>query len=165
MTRKTKTDASPTPIIPANPREDVLGRLAALKSATMRELKQQWRELFGTEPQPYDRRFLENRQAHRIQELAFGGLKPETVARLVALGEQFAVGRVTLRRVRQDPRPITGTRLLREWRGVEHSVTVTRDGYEWEGRPYQSLSAVARAITGTRWNGLVFFGVKRAGSR
>jgi hypothetical protein len=57
-------------------------------------------------------------------------------------------------------RPIVGTRLIREWQGVEHCVTVRDDGYEYQGRPYKSLSAVARAITGTRWNGWVFFGLK-----
>ena len=62
------------------------------------------------------------------------------------------------------PGPVAGTRLVREYRGVGHTVTVLADGYEWEGRPYRSLSAIARAITGTRWNGLIFFGVKRQGS-
>ena len=52
------------------------------------------------------------------------------------------------------------TRLIREWRGVEHSVTVRQEDFEYQGRPYKSLSAIARAITGTRWNGLVFFGLK-----
>ncbi len=61
--------------------------------------------------------------------------------------------------------PIAGTRLIREWQGVEHCVTVRDGDYEWQGRPYRSLSAAARAITGTRWNGLVFFGLKRQGSR
>lgn len=56
--------------------------------------------------------------------------------------------------------PIAGTRLIREWQGVEHVVTVTNDGFEWQGQPYKSLSAIARAITGTRWNGWVFFGLK-----
>ena len=53
----------------------------------------------------------------------------------------------------EQNRPIAGTRLIREWQGVEHSVTVIGDGFEYQGRPYKSLSAVARAITGTRWNG------------
>ena len=65
-----------------------------------------------------------------------------------------------IRRVRQDDRPIAGTRLIREYQGVEHTVTVLHDGFEWEGRPYRSLSAIARAITGTRWNGWMFFGLK-----
>ena len=62
-------------------------------------------------------------------------------------------------------RPITGTRLIREWKGVEHAVTVRDDDFEYQGRPYRSLSAVARAITGTRWNGLVFFGLKNQRAR
>ena len=65
-----------------------------------------------------------------------------------------------MRRTRVDDRPIAGTRLIREWHGVEHCVTVLQDGYEYAGRPYKSLSAVARAIAGTRWNGWVFFGLK-----
>ena len=60
-----------------------------------------------------------------------------------------------------DPRnPVVGTRLIREWNGVEHTITVLRDGFEWQGRPYKSLSAIARAITGTRWNGYRFFGLR-----
>ena len=60
---------------------------------------------------------------------------------------------------------LPGTRLIREYQGVEHCVTVLPDGYEYGGRPYKSLSAVARAITGTRWNGWVFFGLKSARGR
>ena len=126
----------------------------------MSELKQQWRDLFDREPPPYNRKFLESRLAYRIQELAYGGLKPETIERLKALGEQLDGGDIAVRRIRGDDRPITGTRLIRDWQGVEHTVTVLAHGYEWQGRPYQSLSAVARAITGTRWNGWTFFGLK-----
>ena len=99
----------------------------------------------------------------RSQELAYGGVRPETRARLEALGEQLDGGNVVLRRIRADSRPLAGTRLLREWQGVEHAVTVLADGFEWEGRPYRSLSAIARAITGTRWNGRTFFGLKSRG--
>jgi hypothetical protein len=140
--------------------DTVLARVAALKTTPTPGLKQQWRELFGKEPPPYNRRFLESRLAYRIQELAYGGLKMETVERLVALGEQLDGGNVTVRRARVDDRPIAGTRLIREWQRIEHCVTVLQDGYEYSGRPYKSLSAVARAITGTRWNGWVFFGLK-----
>jgi hypothetical protein len=145
--------------------DDVLARLAALKTTPTPELKRQWRDLFQTEPPPYNRRFLESRLAYRIQELAYGGLKPETIERLEALAEQLDGGRLEVRRRRADDRPIAGTRLIREWKGVEHTVTVLQDGYEWQGRPYKSLSAVARAITGTRWNGLLFFGLKNQRAR
>jgi len=140
--------------------DTVLARLAALKTTPTPDLKRQWRDLFETEPPPYNRRFLESRLAYRIQELAYGGLKPETIERLEALGEQLDGGNIVLRRIRADAKPISGTRLIREWQGVEHCVTVRDHDYEYQGRPYKSLSAVARGITGTRWNGWVFFGLK-----
>ena len=151
--------------IPAIPPADMLGRIAALKTATTPGLKQQWRELFGKEPPPGNKAYLQSRLAYRIQELAYGGLKPETRARLEALGEQLDGGNIVLRRIRADSRPLAGTRLLREYGGVEHVVTVLADGFEWEGRPHRSLSAIARAITGTRWNGWTFFGIRHAGAR
>jgi len=130
----------------------------------MAELKTRWRELHDSEPPPWNRGFLLSRLAYRIQELAYGGLKPETTARLEALADQVerevqAGGRNRRRHAAND-RLIAGTRLIREWQGVEHSVTVCDDGYEYQGRPFKSLSAVARAITGTRWNGPMFFGLR-----
>ena len=140
--------------------DPIPARLAALKTTSTPDLKRQWRELFDSEPPPFNRRYLESRLAYRIQELAYGGLKLQTVKRLEALGEQLDGGNLTTRRIRTDLKPIIGTRLIREWQGTEHLVTVTADGFDWQGRPYKSLSAIARAITGTRWNGWVFFGLK-----
>lgn len=159
MTKRAATTPAP-PHIPKIAPTAVLGRLAALKTASMPELKQQWQALFAAEPPPYNRRFLESRLAFRIQELAYGGLKPEIVQRLEALGEQHGGGNPVLRRIRGDDKPITGTRLIREHQGVEHCVTVLHDGYEYQWRRYQSLSSIARAVTGTRWNGWTFFGLK-----
>lgn len=138
----------------------VLAQLAELKSMTAPALKARWRELFTTEPPPYNRRFLESRLAYRIQELIYGGLKPETIERLESLGDELDGGNRDVRRRRGDQMPIAGTRLIREWQGVEHQVTVRADDFEYQGRPYKSLSAIARAITGSRWNGWVFFGLK-----
>jgi len=146
--------------------DPIPARLAALQTTPTLELKAQWRELFDSEPPPFNRRYLESRLAYRIQELAYGGLKPETVRRLERLGEELDGGDKAKRTIRANrDRLITGTRLIREWQGVEQIVTVTADGFDWQGRPYKSLSAIARAITGTRWNGLVFFGLKRQGGR
>jgi hypothetical protein len=144
--------------------DPVLAQLAALKTAPIGALRQKWRELFEREPPLYNRRFLESRLAYRIQELAYGGLKPETLKRLRALAQELDGGDPKRRRQPAKDRPITGTRLIREYQGLEHCVTVRDDGYEYQGRPYKSLSAIARAITGTRWNGLVFFGLKRQGA-
>jgi hypothetical protein len=140
--------------------DPIPARLAALKTTPTPDLKAQWRELFGSEPPPFNRQYLVSRLAYRIQELTYGGLKPETIKRLEALGEQLDGGNIITRRTRVDLKPIAGTRLIRDWQGVEQIVTVTQDGFEWQGRPYRSLSAIARAITGTRWNGWVFFGLK-----
>jgi len=140
--------------------DPIPARLAALKTASTPDLKRQWRELFDSEPPPFNRRYLESRLAYRIQELVYGGLKPETVKRLEALGEQLDGGDRKKSRIRADQTPIVGTRLIREWQETEHLITVTANGFDWQGRPYKSLSAIARAITGTRWNGWVFFGLK-----
>ena len=164
MTRLAKPKGAAAPAtpttFPAIPPANVLGRLAALKTAPEADLQAQWRELFGKEAPPHNRAFLQSRLAYRIQELAYGGLKPETLRRLEALGEQLDGGNIALRRIRVDDKPVTGTRLVRNYQGVEHTVTVKADGYEWEGRPYKFLSAIARAITGTRWNGWTFFGLQ-----
>src|SRR5690606_7857627 len=131
--------------------DPIPARLAALKTTPTPALKQQWRELFDSEPPPFNRRYLESRLAYRIQELAYGGLKPETIRRLERLGEELDGGDKRKRGIRADrDRPITGTRLLREWQGVEQVVTGTTGGFEWQRQTYKSLPAIARAITGTR---------------
>ena len=144
--------------------DSVLAQLAELKAAPIGALKDKWRELFDREPPPYNRRFLEHRLAYRIQELAYGGLKPATVARLRQLAEDLDGGDPANRRRHHQDRPMPGTRLIREWQGVEHCVTVRDDDFEYQGRPFKSLSAIARAITGTQWNGWLFFGLKHRGT-
>jgi hypothetical protein len=140
--------------------DPVLAQLAALKGASAPVLKIKWRALFDSEPPPYNRRFLESRLAYRIQELAYGGLKKETVERLRVLGKQYDGKPAGRAKGRSDRLPIAGTRMIREWQGVQHCVTVRADDFEYQGRPYKSLSAIAREITKVRWNGWVFFGLK-----
>ncbi len=145
--------------------DSTLGQIAALKQMTMAALKERWRDLYGSEPPGYNRRFLESRLAYRIQELAYGGLSTTTLQRLEALGEQFAADGGKKGRRTINDRPIAGTQFVREWQGIEHRVTVRENDFEYQGRPYKSLSAIARVITGTRWNGLIFFGTKNHKSR
>lgn len=141
-------------------KSSVLAQLVALKGAPAGALKARWRELFDTEPPAYNRRFLENRLAYRIQELAYGGLSRATLDRLQAMAGQYPAQDPVARKVRPMLRPVAGTKLIREWHGIEHCVTVRTDDFEYLGRPYKSLSSVAREITGTKWNGWVFFGLK-----
>jgi hypothetical protein len=138
----------------------VLARLAAIKTMSVADLKAEWRRLFGTDAPNNSRPFLELRLAYRIQELTYGGPSRETVRLLNALADELRSKPGRKAMIRESRMPVAGTRLVREWNGVEHTVTVLRDGFEWEGRKYKSLSAIARAIAGTRWNGWRFFGLR-----
>ena len=138
----------------------VLRQIAMLKTRSTPELHDMWRELFDREPPVLGRRYLEDRIAYRVQELHFGGLSDRARRRLDALADQLEPKAAR----RRDPgRPIAGTRLVREWQGIEQQIAVLDDGFDWEGRRYKSLSSVARAITGTRWNGPLFFGLRQNG--
>ena len=138
----------------------VLAQLAALPAKPTPELKQLWRDSTIASRRPYNRRFLVKRLAYRIQELAYGGLSARAEAKLKALIEEEDRRLKGKLPVRKGDRPIAGTRLIREWQGVEHTATVLDDGFEYQGRQYKSLSAIARAITGTRWNGPPFSGLR-----
>ena len=145
--------------------DSVLAQLAALPEKSTAELKQMWRELYDREPPPFNKPFLVKRLAYRLQELAYGGLSARAEVKLKALIEDEDA-RVKGRRPQgRGDRPIVGTRLVREWQGVEHTATVIDDGFEHQGRRYKSLSAIARAITGTRWNGPLFFGLRSHSSK
>jgi hypothetical protein len=138
----------------------VLAQLAALPEKTLPELKQLWRDLYDREPPSGNKPFLIKRLAYRIQELAYGGLSARAEAKLNVLIEEENRRVKGLPSLRKGDRPIAGTRLIRQWQGVEHCVTVLDDGFEYEGARYRSLSAIARAITGTRWNGPLFWGLR-----
>ena len=140
--------------------EPILARLAALKAMSVNELKAEWQALYDAPAPNNSRNFLEGRLAYRIQELTYGGPDKQT-RRLLDLLADEVEGTLTRKAQIADPRnPVVGTKLIREWDGVAHTVTVLREGFDWDGRRYKSLSAVARAITGTRWNGYRFFGLR-----
>ena len=140
--------------------EPILARLAALKAMSVNELKIEWQALFDAPAPNNSRKFLESRLAYRIQELIYGGPDKQT-RRLLDLLADEVEGTLTRKAQIADARnPVVGTKLIREWDGIAHTVTVLKEGFEWGGKRYKSLSAVARAITGTRWNGYRFFGLR-----
>ncbi|MGO8753169.1 MAG: DUF2924 domain-containing protein [Thermoguttaceae bacterium] len=136
---------------------NILAQIAELNRMGMPQLKERWTALFNTDPPAQNRAHMVKCLAYRIQELAYDGLSEETQAQL----REIAEGYEQASKRNNKNGPVTGTRLLREWNGERHEVTVTRGGYEYRGRPYKSLSAVARTITGTRWNGPAFFGLRK----
>ena len=146
-------------------RHSVLRQLATLETLTMEQLQEQWRDLYGGEPPHYKRQFLIKRLAYRIQELFYGGLSESAKAQLRRVAQDDPVARVD-RRVSDNPRSKTdilpGTRFVRIWKDRRYEVLAHQSGFEYDGRMFRSLSAVAREITGTRWNGRLFFGLKKS---
>lgn len=139
---------------------DIEQEIAVLGDLDHTALKQRWRALQGgNPPKRLSRQLLLRALAHAIQERAFGGLSLTLRQRLQRLAAELqSTGRIAS--VGSQPSFKPGTRLIREWQGRPHEVTILEDGFRWNGETYRSLSAIARAITGTRWNGHVFFGVK-----
>ncbi len=133
--------------------------IAALSEANPADLKGRWRALYGTEPPSrISRDLLMRALAYRIQEQALGGLKPST-RRLLAKVAADACARRPIQ-VAPAPTLAPGTVLIRDWHGSQHQVIVRGDGVEFQGKRYKSLSQVAHRITGTKWSGPLFFGLK-----
>ncbi len=147
-------------------KRSVLAQLTELDQLSRAVLKRRWRELFGTDPPTYGRALLIRRLAYRIQELAYGGLSEQSQARLKELGQRAVspknpAGSGTQKSGETNhASPPPGTRLIREFRGVRYEIVVAERGFEFEGRKYRSLSAIARELTGTQWNGPAFFGLR-----
>jgi hypothetical protein len=138
--------------------DDVSRRVQELPNLDTSALRALWQNVFPTPPHPKLRRELMIPiLAYRIQEQAYGGLGPEALSKLKRLAKDLERNRSTVAGV---SRIKPGTRIIREWAGDTHEVTVVRNGYSYRGKQYKSLSAIARKITGTRWSGPVFFGLK-----
>ena len=143
----------------------VTARIARLPDLQMAEIRALWKELFQSDTPIYNRHYLERRIAHKLQEIEFRKVDPNLLDRnkrrieaLIETGKN--------RKLDRDIRLMAGTALIREYQGRTHRVTVMSDGqYEFEGRAYRSLSVIARKITGTRWSGPVFFGIKDYASK
>jgi hypothetical protein len=144
---------------------DTRPQLAELRRLSMSDLKQRWRDLIGTDPPQYSRSFLVSRLAYRLQELAHGGLSPSAIADMDAILDDAGCDKLGRIRRRRNGGPghrklLIGTRLMREWDDDRYEVTVVKGGFEYRGERFSSLSAIARLITGTRWNGPAFFGLR-----
>jgi hypothetical protein len=132
--------------------------IASLSELGTDELRECWKAICGKAPsREIGRSFLTRAIAYRLQERVFGGLKPSTCRLLARNVEEGAPGTLSNRPSRMAQ---TGTILIREWRGTAHRVTILDDGVSFNGKRYRSLSEVAREITGSRWSGPRFFGLR-----
>jgi len=142
---------------------NISNQIRRLRTFSRRELFDLWRKLYGKVAPPAIRReILVPFLAYKIQENAFGGLKPTTRAVLRRMARALERNPSSKRLIR--PRIKSGTRLFRQWRGQMHEVFVTESGYEYRGVGYRSLSEIARKVTGVRWSGPAFFRLKNANS-
>jgi hypothetical protein len=147
---------------PAQPDRKMIDvEIARLRDFDVGALRARWHTVFGRRPSPHlPRHLLFRVLAYRLQADRFGDLDTESRRLLDGAGSPEDAGRRAAdpNRLTTDLRP--GTMLAREWNGRMQRVTVLADGFAWNGKTYPSLSKVAQAITGTRWNGPRFFGLR-----
>ncbi len=140
---------------------EIAKKIAELPTLTTKELRAKWIELYGKEPPRFNRQFLIKKLAHRIQELAYGGLSQEVKDRMNALLDEEGYNELGVKtKKRRTVKPLSGTVFMREWNNEKHVVKALDSGFEYKEVVYNSLSSVARAITGSRWNGPAFFGLR-----
>jgi hypothetical protein len=134
------------------------GKRAALRELSEHQLRLEWRRLHRRQPPRLSRDLLMRGVAYRLQEMAQGGLRKATRRKLAAFARQLETdGRLIP--AADTPRLRPGARLVREWRGRTHTVTVVDGGFDYAGKTYPSLSKIAEAITGAHWSGPRFFGI------
>ena len=159
---------------------DVTGQLAELQRMTVGQLRERYLELYGVPTNSRNKQYLQKKLAFRVQELAEGGLSDRAKKRIDELNgegdstlEAFdfkpqrplaplpapANAKKTKRKPRDPRLPEPGTTLTRSYKDTEHQVSVLEDGFEYGGEHFTSLSKIARKITGTSWNGYLFFGL------
>jgi hypothetical protein len=139
--------------------ERIATELAGLIGLSREKLKERWRSLYGTEPpEKSSQEFLKLAIAYRLQERALGGLKLGTRRLLARVAQAASAPRPIRTKPVDKTQP--GTVLIREWHGTRHQVAIVDDGAVYRGKRYRSLSEIARVITGSRWSGPLFFGLK-----
>ena len=157
--------------------QSIPAQIAKLQTLTVGQLCEEYERVFGEETRSRNRIWLWRRIAWRIQELEYGGLSERAKQRLEELTpdaesalrvpprELHEYRHKAVRQTRDSRRPRPGTVLMRHYKGQRMVVEVLPDGFSYEGQVFRSLSAVARAITGTQWNGWVFFGLNGEGKK
>ncbi len=129
-------------------------KIAQLQTLPISELRHLWKHYFGTECEAQKREFYISRIAYRMQELAYGGLNAST---------KKVISELCLEKKKKKGLhlPPEGTRIVREYKGIEHSVKIVPGGFEYQGNKYKSLSSVAKLITGFKISGNHFFELEK----
>jgi len=150
-------------MVDAKTRNSVLRQLAALSKMSAEELREKWKDLYGCEPPNYRSTFLVKRLAYRIQELFYGGLSDDAQRKLEQLATVDSLCIPEAKKAADERVKgkgiFPGTRFIREWNGKRHEVIARENGFEYDGRMFRSLTAVAVHITGVKRSGNHFFGL------
>jgi hypothetical protein len=133
-------------------------KIAALQEMSPAALRAEWRKVYRMPAPDLSRDLLARGIAYRLQEKESGGLSASVERRLFALADEARTGKAAPPPVSTILRP--GMQLVRSWNGQTHCVVVTEGGFLWNGASHGSLSSIAQAITGTKWSGPRFFGLR-----
>ena len=141
-------------------RTGVIRQLVALQKMEREELEEKWRDLYSTEPPQFKKSFLQRRLAFRIQELFYGGVEDQVKEKLKEIArEDASATKLVHAKIENNGRILPGTRFIREWNNKTYETIVRDEGFEFNGQIYRSLTAIATAITGTKWNGRKWWGL------
>ncbi|GHT94372.1 hypothetical protein FACS1894122_10930 [Alphaproteobacteria bacterium] len=133
---------------------DIVKRVLRLKTMSLSELNDLWHGLYEHKPISATKMYMIPQLAYRIQELAYGAENEATQQKIQQITHDISRGK------KKSYKPLLGTKIVKEYKDRLHEIFVVNEGFSYNGRIYNSLSAIAQQITGTKWNGLVFFGVK-----
>lgn len=140
----------------------IVAQVAALNSMPFKDLSRKYEELVGRKPTSNSRKQVVARLAYRIQEIAYGGLSKATQKQMEQVYAKVEEKPAPIRKEQQKT-PGDGTKLVREYLGENHEVTVLDKGFEYKGAVYRSLSSIAKKITGSHTSGPAFFGLAKKG--
>jgi hypothetical protein len=134
---------------------NIIKQVLKLKTMSLNDLKDLWYSLYRHDPISDTKMYMIPQLAYRIQELAYGGTDETTERKIQQVAHDISKGK------KKAYKALLGTKIVKEYKDIRHEVFVVAEGFSYNGRVYNSLSAIAQQITGTKWNGLVFFGVKK----
>ena len=135
----------------------VIKQVMDLQNKSLREFDKLWAKMFDHPPAIASREYMISKLAYRIQELAYGGIDDATENKIKAAAKEISK---TKKAPTRKFCPMIGTKIVKEYKGANHEVFVIPDGFSYCGEVYNSLSAVAGKITGTKWNGVKFFNLR-----
>ncbi|MDR2781118.1 MAG: DUF2924 domain-containing protein [Holosporaceae bacterium] len=134
---------------------NIIKQVLKLKTMSLNDLRDLWYSLYKHDPISDSKMYMIPQLAYRIQELAYGGTDEATERKIQQVAHDISKGK------KKTYKALLGTKIVKEYKDKLHEIFVVAEGFSYNGRVYSSLSAIAQQITGTKWNGLVFFGVKK----